>query len=82
MLKPRAGEAVNFLLSASATEGLIVELADGSRATLGVIGPDGQVIADDVTREAFAVAVQAYVEFLRGRGHMRVHRSPPGQITT
>ena len=69
--------APRFSISAVAHEGLTVQTADGQRATLAVIDTDGNVIADDVAREAWSVAVHAYKAFLEGSGHLRIHAAVP-----
>lgn len=71
-----------YAISASATEGVVVETADGQRAMLVVLDADGEAISADVSREVWRTAVQAYRAFLTGTGHLRVHSSPPGQFVT
>jgi hypothetical protein len=69
--------APRYALSASSHAGFLAETPDGRRATLAVLDADGNVLSDDVSMEAFKVAVGAYREFLQGRGHLRVHSAPP-----
>lgn len=76
------GPVKPYAISAVAHAGITVNLADGRNATLAVVDENGNVIADDVAREAWSVAVHAYRAFLTGTGHLKVHSSPPGQFVT
>lgn len=70
--------APRYSLAASSHEGFVIETPDGRRATLAVVDCDGNVIAQDVSAEAWKAAVGAYRAFLQGTGHMKVHASAPG----
>jgi hypothetical protein len=82
--KPAIGDdgdgepAPRYSLSATAHNGFIVETADGRQAKLCVIDEDGSILSDDVSVDAFKVAIAAYRNFLQGTGHLKVHASPPG----
>lgn len=72
-------EPARYGISATAHEGFTIQTADGKTARLCVISEDDEVLSDDVSREAFKVAVTAYRNFLQGVGCLRVHASAPGQ---
>lgn len=68
--------AINgVVITAVAHEGLTV-LANGKPARLAIIDDDGNVLAagDAVAREAEAVALNCYRNFLKGNGHLRVYK--------
>lgn len=71
------GNVPGVVISAVAHEGLAVTV-NGKPARLAVVAEDGTVIAAgrDVAREAQAVAVNLYREFLKGNGHLRVLSGP------
>ena len=80
MIGPQpTGNVPGVIISAVAHEGLTVTV-NGKPARLAVVAEDGSVIAAgrDVAREAQAVAVNLYREFLRGNGHLRVLSEPIG----
>ncbi|WP_313233400.1 hypothetical protein [Delftia acidovorans] len=64
-------------ISAVNHEGLSVSI-NGKPGRLAIITEDGQVIASgkDVAREARAVAVNCYCNFLQGRGFLRILSNP------
>lgn len=66
-----------IVISALTHEGLTVTV-DGRPARLAVVLDDGTVVAAgrDVAREAQAVAINLYREFLKGNGHLRVLSAP------
>jgi hypothetical protein len=71
------GAIEGVVISAVAHEGLTV-LVNGKPAHLAVVTEEGQVIASgaDVAREARAVAVNCYRQFLKGKGFLRVLSKP------
>nr|WP_180317525.1 hypothetical protein [Delftia acidovorans] len=64
-------------ISAVSHEGLSVSI-NGRPGRLAIITEDGQVIASgkDVAREAQAVAVNCYRNFLQGKGFLRILSKP------
>jgi hypothetical protein len=66
-----------FAIEATAHNGLIVETADGRRATLAVLDEHGNQLSGDISRDVFSVCVRAYRQFLMGSGHLVVHSEPP-----
>ena len=62
----------------SASHSGIRVTVNGKPAKLAIICEDGHIMAagDDVAKEAFAVAVNAYRNFLRGEGHLRTLSTP------
>lgn len=78
MIGPQSTGAIEGVeISAVAHEGLKV-LVDGKHAQLAIVTDDGQIIAvgDEVAREARAVSVNCYRQFLQGTGRLRVHSKP------
>lgn len=74
------GAVPGVVITAVIHEGLTV-LANGKPARLAIIDEAGNILAagDDVSREAEAVAVNCYRNFLKGQGHLRVYKGiPPG----
>lgn len=71
------GAIEGVIISAVSHEGLTVTV-DGKPARLAIVTDDGHVIAagDQVAREAEAVAVNSYREFLQGKGFLRVLSKP------
>ena len=71
------GAIEGVVISMVAHEGLTVT-AHGKPARLAIISEDGQVLAagDDVAREAEAVAINSYRQFLQCKGHLRVLSKP------
>lgn len=70
-------------ISAVSHEGLSVRI-NGKPGRLAIINEDGQVVAagKDVAREAQAVAVNCYRNFLQGKGFLRILSKPiPQEIT-
>lgn len=67
-------------ISAISYEGLKAVTADGRPARLAIIDDDGKVIAagQEVAEAAWAASIEAYRQFLKGEGHMRVFTSPKG----
>ena len=71
------GNVAGVVISAVAHEGLTVEV-DGKHARLAIVTDDGQIVAigDQVEREARAVSINCYRQFLIGEGRLRVHSKP------
>ena len=71
------GTIAGVVISAVSHEGLTVTV-NGKPARLAILTEDGQVIAvgDQVAREAEAVALNCYRNFLKGQGHLRVNSGP------
>lgn len=71
------GTIAGVVISAVAHEGLSVTV-DGRPARLAILTDDGKVIAagDQVAKEAEAVALNSYRNFLKGQGHLRVLSEP------
>lgn len=71
------GTIIGVVISAVSHEGLRVTV-NGKPARLAILTDDGQVIAagDDVAREAEAVALNCYRNFLKGQGYLRVNSEP------
>lgn len=71
------GTIAGVVISAVSHEGLTVTV-DGKPARLAILTDDGQVIAagDQVAREAEAVALNCYRNFLKGQGFLRVNSEP------
>ena len=71
------GAIASVVISAVSHEGLSVTV-DGRPARLAIVTDDGRVIAvgAQVAREAEAVAVNNYREFLKGKGFLRVMGNP------
>ncbi|QPR32958.1 hypothetical protein I6G96_18545 [Delftia acidovorans] len=64
-------------ISAVSHEGLSVSI-NGKPGRLAIITDDGQIIAagKDVAREAQAVAINCYRNFLQGKGFLRILSKP------
>lgn len=73
----KTGRVEGVAICASGNDGLSV-MVDGVPARLAIISDDGHIYAcgQDVAKEAFNVSVNAYRDFLRGKGHLRT-LSPP-----
>jgi len=73
----RTGTIEGIVISAQSHTGLQVT-ANGRPARLAVVTDEGHVIAigDQVAKEAEAVALNSYRNFLAGKGHLRVHSRP------
>ncbi len=67
------GSLQSVIISAVAHEGLTVTV-DGRPARLAVVDDEGQIVVagSQVAREAEAVAINSYRNFLQGTGHLRV----------
>lgn len=65
------------VISAVSHEGLRVTV-NGKPARLAILTDDGQVIAsgENVAKEAEAVALNCYRNFLKGQGYLRVNSEP------
>lgn len=78
MIGPQhTGAIEGIIISAQSHTGLKVT-ARGKPAQLAIVTDDGEVIAvgDLVAREVEAVAINAYRNFLAGKGHLKVHSKP------
>lgn len=66
-------------ISAVSYAGLAITTPDGQPATLAVIDSTGKIIEAGRNIEAavWNAAIESHQQFLIGRGHMRVHTSPP-----
>ena len=71
------GAIAGVVISAVSHEGLTVTV-DGKPARLAILTEDGKVVAagDQVAREAEAVALNCYRNFLKGEGFLRVTSEP------
>lgn len=67
------GAIAGVVISAVAHQGLSVTV-DGKPARLAIVTDDGHIIAagDQVAKEAEAVALNSYRNFLKGKGFLRV----------
>lgn len=78
MIGPQSTGAVDgVVISAQSHTGLKVT-ACGKPALLAVVTADGEIIAagDSVAKEAEAVAINAYRNFLAGRGYLKIYSKP------
>jgi hypothetical protein len=78
MIGPQYTGAINgIVISAQSHTGLKVT-ARGEPALLAVVTADGEIVAvgDLVAKEAEAVAINAYRNFLAGKGHLKVYSRP------
>lgn len=75
----RTGRVGGVFITAVAGEGLTVTV-NGKPGRLAILAEDGTVVADgaDVAREAQAVAINLYRNFLIGEGRIRVISDPLG----
>jgi len=71
------GALEGVVISAVSHEGLSV-MVDGRPARLAILNEDGDIVAAgaEVAREAEAVAVNSYRQFLKGQGFLRVLSAP------
>lgn len=71
------GTISGVVISAVSHEGLSVTV-NGKPARLAILTDDGQIIAagDNVAKEAEAVALNCYRNFLKGQGYLRVNSEP------
>jgi hypothetical protein len=77
------GGIAGVVITAVAHEGFTVEV-DGKHAQLAIVTDDGRIVAvgDQVAREAEAVAINSYRNFLQGKGFLRVSSRPIEPTTT
>lgn len=68
------GNITGVVISAVSHQGLSVTV-NGRPARLAILTDDGQIIAagDQVAKEAEAVALNCYRNFLKGQGYLRVN---------
>lgn len=72
----RTGRVDGVVISGTANDGLAVTV-NGAPARLAVVTEDGKILdAPAIAKEAFAVSVNCYRDFLRGGGYLRTV-SPP-----
>ena len=72
----RTGRVEGVIISATGNDGLSVTV-NGVPARLAVVSREGDVLdVEDVAKEAFAVSVNAYRDFLRGLGHLHTSSRP------
>jgi len=71
------GTIAGVVITAVSHEGLRV-MVDGRPARLAIVTDDGRVIAagDQVAKEAEAVSLNCYRNFLKGQGFLRVNSTP------
>lgn len=71
------GNVDGLRITAVSHEGLRATF-NGKPVQLAILSDDGQVLACGalVAKEAEAVAVNSYRNFLKGQGHLRVHSNP------
>ena len=71
------GNISGVVISAVSHEGLRVTV-NGKPARLAILTDDGLIIAagDNVAKEAEAVALNCYRNFLKGQGYLRVNSEP------
>ena len=78
MIRRQYTGAINdVVISAQSHTGLKVTV-HGKPALLAIVTANGEVIAvgDLVAKEAEAVAINAYRNFLAGKGHLKVYSRP------
>ena len=75
--KQRTGGIDGVLITAQSHTGLKVT-AGGKPARLAIVTDDDEVVAvgDSVATEIEAVAINAYRNFLAGRGYLKVYSKP------
>lgn len=75
------GAIQGVVITAVAHEGLSV-LVDGKPGRLAIVDEAGNVITASpmVAREAEAVALNSYRNFLQAKGHLRVHSKPLTEV--
>ena len=73
--------ATNSDLSAVAHQGLKVITPDGKPGQLAVIDEAGNVVESGphIAEAVWGVVITSYRQFMIGKGHLRVHSSPPGK---
>ena len=71
------GAITGVVISAVSHEGLTVTF-NGRPARLAILDDDGRIIAqgNQVAREAEAVSLNCYRNFLKGQGFLRVNSEP------
>ncbi|AXK71668.1 hypothetical protein DWG18_04760 [Lysobacter sp. TY2-98] len=75
------GDLCGPTIAARCYDGLTAFTAEGAPATFALLDARGNVIASGgrVAEAAYAASINAYREFLKGQGHMRV-LTPPGAL--
>lgn len=72
----QTGCADGVVISGSAHQGLSVTV-DGAPARLAVVTEEGKILdSTAIAKEAFAVSVNSYRDFLRGQGYLRTLSKP------
>lgn len=70
----KVGTLEHAEISATISQGLSVKTESGKQARLAILDEEGNILesGEAVCREAFAVAIASYKNFLKGQGHLRV----------
>lgn len=65
-------------LSAVVHEGIRIDHPEGKTCRIAIIDENGQVVAggEDVTKAVFDVAIGAFQNLLKARGHLRTYSKP------
>ena len=65
-------------LSAVVHEGIRIDHPEGKICRIAIIDENGQVVAggEDVTKAVFDVAIGAFQNLLKARGHLRTYSKP------
>lgn len=81
---PPTNTLEHAVISGSATTGLKITLRDGRHACLAILDEDGNVIESGpaVARECWNVAIECHRNFWKAQGHLVVHTSPTGLVTS
>lgn len=79
---PETDTLKSATISGVCFEGLSVKTHDGRPAMLAVVDGEGNILesGSQVAREAWNVTLAVYKNFLIGKGHLRIHSSPPGKV--
>jgi hypothetical protein len=70
-------------ISALSHEGLSVTTADGRPAQFAILDEEGNIVAvgKEIAEAAWQASVNAYRQFLMGRGHLRILTKPDGLVS-
>ena len=74
----QTAQAGTMQLSAVVHEGIRIDHPEGKPCRIAIIDENGQVVAggEDVTKAVFDVAIAAFQNLLKARGHMRTYSKP------
>lgn len=74
----QAAQAGTMQLSAVVHEGIRINHPDGKPCRIAIIDENGQVVAggEDVTKAVFDVAIGAFQNLMKARGHLRTYSKP------